>query len=113
MPNIFSYGPNVGLVLGNYTGDGTVNHAITGVGGKPKYLGIFWHPVNETKAHKFEKLDLDWGVFCFYHTALTGEHGIYDDMIISLDEDGFTVSDAGQNFDPNALGKVYDFMAIV
>ena len=113
MPNHFSHAPNVELVLGSYTGDGTESHAITGLGGKPKSLEIFWHPIEETTAHKFEKLDRDWGEYTFYHAALSGDHRICLDQIISLDDDGFTVSDAGQNWDPNALGRVYDFRALI
>ena len=113
MPNHFSHAPNVELVLGSYTGDGTTSHAITGLGGKPKSLEIFDHPTAEVDSWKFEKLDRDWGEFTFFHAGIAGNHRMALNQIISLDEDGFTVSDAGQDFDPNRLGKVYDFIAIV
>jgi len=113
MPNVFSYGPNVDLVIGSYTGDGTENHPITGLGGKPRSLEIFDHPTAAGDFRKYEKLDRDWGRFTFLHAVTASYHRIFDDMIISLDDDGFTVSDGGIDGHPNKDGFVYDFKALI
>ena len=113
MPNHFSHAPNVELVFGSYTGDGTESHAITGLGGKPKDLAIYMHPVGEGTGNKFEKLDLDWGSLALMHKPGANYHEILDNKIISLHDDGFTVSDAGLNQHPNIDGVVYDFRALI
>ena len=113
MPNHFSHAPNVVLVIGTYTGDGTESHAITGLGGKPKYLQIWCHPSVQETSPKFEKIDHNWGVYSFYHAPETGNHWMLSAGIISLDDDGFTVSDAGTDSVPNKNGEVYDFKAII
>ena len=113
MPNVFSYAPNVDLVIGTYTGDGTENHAITGLGGKPKDLAIYVHPLAQDGGWKAEKLDLDWGSLSVLHSTGAPYHWSQDNMVISLDEDGFTVSDSGQDWHPNRDGVVYDFRALI
>ena len=102
--------PATRIKTGRYTGDGTTSHAIRGVGFRPKYVHI--EPL----------VDSEGGHELFYKTA---EHDAdmcvfqsgtmvykYDNRIISLDADGFTVSDDGNNSHPNMDGRVYSYVAL-
>ncbi len=114
-PDGYSINPGTSAKIktGTYTGDGTTAKAITGVGFTPKYLKIWIHPTSSTTNEIFEKLDQDWADFTVKHWIQAGaEHYSYANQINSLDADGFTVDDNGLNDDPNALGIVYDYLAL-
>lgn len=102
------------IYLGTYTGDGTTSKAISGVGFEPLFVKIWVRPSSDGAANMVERIDnANWTDFGFAHIA-GGGHGERDDTIISMDADGFTVSDAGlgTDSDPNTSGETYDFMCI-
>jgi len=88
------------MTTGTYTGDGAATQAIAGVGFTPRFVIIYRQDVvNKTPGWK---IDQD-GVFC---GLLNTDTWIYaDDMIISLDVDGFTVGD-GTGYGLNAFNVV-------
>ena len=103
------------IKTGTYTGDGAVSQAITGVGFRPKYVKIVPHfavdttysgtgpwSVLKTDTMDTQFSEANWGVGA----------GIRDNMIISLDADGFTVDDDGSDNDPNKNGRVYDYIVM-
>lgn len=99
------------IATGSYVGDGTTSHAITGVGFRPKYVMIFCHPTTECDAQMnyFVKIDQSWGD---YVNVIAAQTHVRDNRINSLDEDGFTVDDDGNNYPPNASGVTYDWIAL-
>ena len=110
--------PETRVKSGTYLGDGAVALSITGIGFRPKYLKISpslatdltgtvifetWEDVN----------DDDPGGQSLAHTAIaTSEHITAHDVIVSLDDDGFTVGDRGTNQHPNQVGVTYNYLAI-
>jgi len=103
------------VATGTYTGDGSTSLAITGLGFAPKYVkvtvrrtgdgaatGIFetWDTVNDNNASGGGLEHITAGT----HTFQTG-------YFRSLDSDGFTVGDSGNDNDPNASGVQYDWIA--
>jgi hypothetical protein len=106
------------IKTGTYTGDGGSRdgdgdaQAITGVGFQVKGLEIYKHPSAEEDIAIYFKLDQTWGDYAVVHTTTaTDEHFILADRINSLDADGFTVDDGGDNKNPNANGVTYDYIA--
>ena len=102
------------IATGSYTGDGAISQAITGVGFQPKHLMIFIGTSS----------DLDDSVVGFTNDSLMSRNvnGILcvvfaasafyrDNRVLSLDADGFTVSDDGGNSFPNTAGSPFDFTA--
>ena len=98
------------IKTGQYTGDGTESHAITGIGFRPKHLTIRHRAGVGGGVHIYEKSDQTFGTFSIQHIS-GGGHSLIDNAIISLDADGFTVDDAGADADPNKLGRLYDYVA--
>ena len=95
------------ITTGTYTGDGELAQAITGIGFPPKYVWIVAQPVAEATAETFETVDAMTPTWCI-RTSDTSRQN----RIVSLDADGFTVSDQGTDVDPNKLGQVYVFIAL-
>jgi len=96
------------MATGQYTGDGTTSNAITGLGFRPKFVMIFRHVTAQTLDHSvFSKMDQFYSNLCYAFFA--GD--FLANRIISLDPDGFTVSDAGADADPNTNGQLYDYVA--
>lgn len=93
---------------GQYTGDGTENHGITGVGFSPKVVLIFVHVEIEGSNDYFLKIADFYGELCL--TFWSGGNSMNFNKIKSLDADGFTVSDHAENVPPNALDEVYDYV---
>jgi len=102
------------IKTGNYTGDGTISQAITGVGFKPIFLWIFERAADTGAVNVFYTsdnyitTDADGIAVRLISTGnLTGQ----DNSIISLDADGFTVDDNASNNHPNQNGTVYEYLA--
>lgn len=100
---------------GTYTGDGTTSKAITGVGFLPVYVKIWRRQATSGDSTNFhdttpEIMDDDAAGGCILNNAANTD--FFNNRIISLDADGFTVDDSGSNFDPNASGVFYNYMAI-
>jgi len=97
------------LAIGTYTGDGNATQVITGVGFQPKML-IMWR---QSLSQIFFLKSLSDGSYTGY-VYDTGR-GYYQDVIISLDSDGFTVGDnsfgVGGNVS-NSAGQVYNYCAL-
>lgn len=104
-------GPVCRIKTGTYTGDGTEGQAIAGVGFRPKYIKIWIHITAEVTHNIYEKLDQTWGDYCVRHEA-GGGHDNLDNRINSLDADGFTVDDDGNDEQPNNNTQVYDYLAL-
>lgn len=99
------------IKTGTYTGDGTTSQAITGVGFQPKMLWIYeHHTVEATNPATVFMHDLfvEAGVYVF----AGGNWYTRDDKILSLEPDGFTVSDEAGDAPPNKLNAVYDYLAL-
>lgn len=103
------------IITGTYTGDGAASNGITGVGGTPEYLKIITIVTDGNNAETFETttdlvaedpqglalVDIGTNILC------------YDNRIISLDSDGFTVGDDGADEHPNKIGQDYAYVAII
>ena len=100
------------IATGQYTGDGTESHAITGLGFQPRILLIaprgtidgVWvglHFYSDVHAAGFA--DIALGGAADFVTR--------DNRIDSIDPDGFTVDDDGINEHPNKSGQDYWFWA--
>jgi hypothetical protein len=98
------------IKTGTYTGDGTTGQAITGVGFQPKYVRIWKHLTAEAAQNATEKLDQSWADYCIFEGQTT--FYAYDNLMNSLDSDGFTVDDAGSDSFPNGNGVAYDYLAL-
>ena len=103
--------PGAKIATGQYTGDGTVDQYITGIGFQPQFVQIWGHEeVEDTQLYKFTKTStIMGGDRCVYEYA--NYQRVRDNRIISLDADGFSVGDMGTDFDPNTLGSTYDWIA--
>ena len=104
------------IVTGTYTGDGSTGQAVTGLGYTPKYLKI-WNSVTTASAVGllYETTDsmVDNNASGIAHFHLNaGGHDMTSKTIVSLDSDGFTVSDAASDDHPNKNGQEYEYMAI-
>lgn len=93
---------------GTYTGDGGATKAITGLGFQPKALLVY------------AKSGTPYGFWIKTNHDTTGSINMsayyYDDMIISLDADGFTVGDGtpgagGAPYHCNVNTRVYNYIA--
>ena len=114
------YAPLVGrtqIKTGTYTGDGAVSQAITGVGFRPKYVRIWQRQtIAGTLIITYETTDTIIDDHAnggsVYNGASGANQQLAQNAIISLDADGFTVDDAGLDYDPNKNGQVYNYMAM-
>lgn len=98
------------IKTGQYTGDGTISQAITGVGFQPKWVWISKDVTaqgTDTNEPTFFKSDQMSG-----EMAWSSVTAFYDNRLISLDADGFTVDDDGADEHPNKNGQGYVYMAL-
>lgn len=105
------------IKTGTYTGDGAGapgGQAITGVGFQPKYVMI-WEKTTTDDQLDYSpsfKSDQDYLTMNLTYDPGTPKCFVtYDDMVLSLDSDGFTVADAGGDVDPNKNGRTYIYVA--
>lgn len=102
---------------GNYTGDGALSQAITGIGFKPVYVRV-WEENAQGVAIVISEttdtlVDNNAAGFAANFADFNGVGNFYQfNKIISLDADGFTVDDAGADAAPNTNSQVYSFLAI-
>lgn len=105
----------VRLNTGSYTGDGTTSQGITGVGFEPKYVRIWPRKTSaELGGDIYETTDTivdDNASGIAWRIAVSAIES-KTNAILSLDADGFTVSDQGTNSIPNENAVVYNYMAI-
>jgi len=101
------------IKTGEYTGDGTTSHAITGIGFRPKYVRI-WPFLSDGEAIAIHETtdNFEGGISRAVEIISIGGVIVRHNRIISLDADGFTVSDAGANIWPNANGVLYSYLAL-
>lgn len=115
---LHSHSNNAKIATGSYTGDGTEDQGITGIGFQPSLVLI---ALRVTAAGGMSNrgwltswdtmLDNNAAGLCIsWVGAEVYQHII--DAIISHDADGFSVDDAGANTHPNTNAAVYDFVAI-
>jgi len=102
--------PIVRMKIGQYTGDGTTNHPIRGIGFKPKYVKIWHYMTAEGGIASVYATEKEATGFAILHEWNKFE--ARDNRIISLDPDGFTVSDDGVDVMPNRAGAVYNYIAM-
>ncbi len=92
------------LATGTYTGDGNATKAITGVGFQPTLM-MAWRAV--TGASAGFKTNQD----AAYTTNTSSQY--FNDNIISLNADGFTVGDGtGGGDNMNIVGQVYNYACL-
>ncbi len=101
---------------GEYTGDGTLSQAITGIGFTPAYVKI-WNketaPNIVVKIFETTKEILDDHankMSIRQDDVVSGAPETAVNAIISFDPDGFTVDDRGVDADPNTDGKTYNYI---
>jgi len=100
------------MAIGTYTGDGSTDQGITGVGFQPKYIKIWPRCTSEFDIVHFEKVDENWSTYSVEHGCYaTHEHHAYNNRIISFDADGFSVGDGGSDSHPNKNAQVYSYLA--
>ena len=97
------------VATGTYTGDGTTDQNITGIGFQPDVVFInadvlasgleFFYVTSNFDVGESE----NWG---------GGNNQIIADKIISLDADGFSVDDAAGDAAPNKNNEVYFYFAL-
>lgn len=101
------------IKTGSYTGDGTTSQAITGVGFQPKFVAVWLGTAGEIRGDMlFEKTDQHDTEYSLRHSKVANyEHQQLDNRLISLDADGFTVDDDGNDSSPNTNGTTYLYVA--
>lgn len=86
-------GGGIRIATGIYTGDGAPTQAIVGVGFQPKFVKIqMLENYVSTGDGPGMKADID-GLNAWFWDGGMWSHRYREDMIISLDVDGFTVGD--------------------
>lgn len=104
-------GAEIAMKTGTYTGDGNATKAITGVGFQPRKIEAY----SQTSNYGLTiKTDQDGTKAMRLGTGSSTQTEYADDMIISLDSDGFTVGDGtgttGGNVN-NVNARVYTYIA--
>jgi len=105
--------PYARIKTGTYTGDGAASQAITGVGFQPTFVIVLERVDNRYGIlTKTDKDGVNAHAFASDGTYMWADYD--DDLLISLDSDGFTVGDGtaaqmGNEF--NYSGREYTFIA--
>lgn len=97
------------IETGQYTGDGTVDQYIQGIGFQPRYVEIWVHLQFGTTE---TNLLMDQMVVGRSLIERFNVLSLNLNLVIALDADGFHVDDAGANSRPNTLNEVYDFICL-
>jgi hypothetical protein len=98
------------IAEGKYTGDGATSLAISGLGFAPKMVfitQISFSGTTETHVAMDSSVeDVGDG-----HSWRMSDGQIYDNRIIALGTDGFTVDDDNSDAHPNKNSQVYNYVA--
>ena len=104
------------IKTGTYTGDTGTTQAVTGVGFEPIYLKIWEAPASGNGSNMAETtdsyVDNDADGLAQYTNHDATENKAQNDIIRSLDADGFTVGDQGGLQGFNSNGIIYEYMAL-
>ena len=102
------------IYSGTYTGDGSRDQNITGVGFRPIYVHISFRGGDGGNIVTHESfttlMAADPQGLAIAHNS--GNISNQDDAIKSLDADGFSVDDGNADLNPNTNGSTYDFFCI-
>lgn len=104
--------PDTRILTGTYTGDGTRDQDITGLGFQPDYVRIALYSELLIDDVEEQKWDGDPVGMSHYFHAVTWHKVGATTRLISIDADGFSVDDGGNDSDPNKLNRVYVFFAL-
>jgi hypothetical protein len=101
------------VAVGSYTGDGSSDLAVTGVGFEPSAIWIAFRQTSNTGNTNIvyctpQILDNQTEAGIFHKGG--GGHATYSGLVVSFDDDGFSVN--GGTNDPNTDGAIYDYLAI-
>jgi hypothetical protein len=96
---------------GSYTGDGTSSHSITGVGFSPTWVMVFKDETNTSiSTREIFRNDYDGADYsCTIADDITGRCTSVNNLIRTLDSDGFTV---GSSTYVNQSGITYFYLAV-
>ena len=98
------------IAEGRFTGDGATSQAISGLGFAPKIVWITQLSYSGTVETHFA-LDSSVEDVGAGHSISMSDGQIYDNRIIALGTDGFTVDDDGANAHPNKSSQSYNYVA--
>ncbi len=96
---------------GTYTGDGTTSKAVTGLGFQPKFLLITLEGADGATGATFLTSNTLITTDAQGLAYAVGSNTLLDNRILSLNADGFTVSDDSTDANPNANTSVYHYVA--
>lgn len=104
------------IATGIYTGDGSETNSITGLGLSPKWVRVWKKTtvdateidVYETTPEILDNTDPEAAILY----KGTGGIELDRERFVSLDSDGFTVSDGRNDRDPNKTGETYEYVAV-
>ena len=107
------------IATGTYTGDGSTDQGVTGVGFQPIYVKIWNRATSDGDiGYVFETTDdmVDDNAAGMAmktnYTTSGAQDRFVTNAIITLDADGFSVDDAGSDAHPNTNGQVYTYLAM-
>jgi len=100
------------IKTGTYTGDGTLSQAITGIGFLPKVLIIEEYSATDGGNINGMSIKTTDNPATFMNWHGNSGDKAYDDSIISLDADGFTVDDQNTDRHPNKNAATYMYTAL-
>lgn len=96
------------IKTGTYTGNGSTDQDITGVGFDPLFVAIWVDDGGNAGCW----IRGNWSADESYKEKPAGGHEANTDEIISLDTDGFSVDDAGADSHPNTDTEIYYYIAL-
>lgn len=105
------------IKTGTYTGDGATSLAITGVGFAPKFVMVSKRQTSFANLGAQEFMIstdqiVDDGASGGGFSFGGGQTAFYENAIIALGADGFTVDDAGTDLSPNKASVVYNYLCL-
>ena len=105
--------PGSRFKTGQYLGDGAISRPITGIGFRVDYVKIWLHTAGGfiVQSH-FEKTRTMNDTTRCWETTVAGQSQASSDLIISCDNDGFTIGDGGIDQAPNKAGDTYDYIVM-
>ena len=100
------------VATGEYTGDGTTSQAITGLGFQVMYLQVNAKVAGSAASAGYVTYDEVVADASGGGWYWAGNNYVNTGKFVSLDSDGFTVTDGGSNYPPNADTVVYWYVAM-